>query len=967
MRDAAIHHQTHGACTAYGGSRADVFVHPPTGPAMDRRDRRTGFVMVMAALLLAVLAVMGTTSTAAAQDDPRLTTEPPGGPAGSVIDLVGTGFLPGGYEGIVLWDGRPEGTLTIPTGGSFRSSFRVPTDAIEDEHVVAVCAAERDLQGNLVCTTGDFRQEAETLFVVDGPAQDPPTLSVSPTGGPAGAIVTLEGTNFTPGGYEGLVLWDGAPVDQLKIPDGGRFATTFRIPLDATADEHIISVCAAQSDGGELRCFTNEFAQEAETLFVVDGTIPIRVCKEEVDPCSPFTKATVYRTSDSKAFSVDEDGYMQDTEILAGDDLLWATALNSTLPNYEVYFTSGDPTAVSALFFEPNISEYRIALTLDRPLLLYSLDVSATWFVEGNEAYKQGLRDNLDKAAQYLYDFTDGQMTLGALTVYQSLDNWDETNVRLYASNTLRPNAIVGGIVNTDTADVDPGIVITYTPGTMDMGSAWNRYGVPPGQVVEDGGSTIDTATLTDDWSMAFAHELGHYLLYLFDTYRDRQGNDSAEVAAQCVGSAMGDVYQTPNHAFVADANLWKINCGNTEAYAVLNGRTEWATIVGRYSWLKTPTDPGRANQLPVDLTSVTFIPPTEAPGEAFLAETMALDYVDSETASGEARAFLYRNDRIIEQGKPIAGANQLALTGAQVGDLLCVYDVNDFTEDAGDTPRHQYGCEALTPGDATMQMSKNPGWRPVVTLQQTAVNTLHISVTQDLPAPLLNALTVQIYPEHEQGLTPQPIAHVSGTDFAEDVVLGEPVPPLYVRLFVDEVVAGTTTRRETVLDRGTGGGGLFGPARRFGGVLVYSSDGKATYQRDGDLTLAAGQSIAWQSMAGTPPLPDDRRITGQAYRLDAFPPSLVADGVIQIEFDASAAQATASSVGGTDAGPAVYFYDGETWLPLETTIDAPTAGATDTRLASAPSQGVGIYAVLSEREVAPTLNRIWLPLLRRP
>ncbi|MEZ4608673.1 MAG: hypothetical protein R2838_00190 [Caldilineaceae bacterium] len=50
---------------------------------------------------------------------------------------------------------------------------------------------------------------------------------------------------------------------------------------------------------------------------------------------------------------------------------------------------------------------------------------------------------------------------------------------------------------------------------------------------------------------------------------------------------------------------------------------------------------------------------------------------------------------------------------------------------------------------------------------------------------------------------------------------------------------------------------------------MVYSSDGKATYQRAGDLTLAAGEVIAWQSMAGTPPLPADKRITGQAYRLD--------------------------------------------------------------------------------------------------
>ncbi|MCB0158453.1 MAG: hypothetical protein KDD83_10025, partial [Caldilineaceae bacterium] len=191
----------------------------------------------------------------------------------------------------------------------------------------------------------------------------------------------------------------------------------------------------------------------------------------------------------------------------------------------------------------------------------------------------------------------------------------------------------------------------------------------------------------------------------------------------------------------------------------------------------------------------------------------------------------------------------------------------------------------------------------------------------------------------------------------------------LYVRLFVDEVVAGTTTRRETVLDRGTGGGGLFGPVSRYGGVLVYSSDGKATYQRAGDLTLAAGESIAWQSMAGTPPLPADKRITGQAYRLDAFPASLVAEGTVQFEFEAipGAASVGAAHAGAATSTPSVHYFDGGSWQPLNTSIGAPTSGATDTLLASAPSQGTGVYAVLYDVTPEQDLNQIWLPLLRVP
>ena len=53
---------------------------------------------------------------------------------------------------------------------------------------------------------------------------------------------------------------------------------------------------------------------------------------------------------------------------------------------------------------------------------------------------------------------------------------------------------------------------------------------------------------------------------------------------------------------------------------------------------------------------------------------------------------------------------------------------------------------------------------------------------------------------------------------------------------------------------------------------MVVSSDGKASYQGpDGQpLELGPGESIAWQSMPGTPPAAGTW-ISGQSYRLDAF------------------------------------------------------------------------------------------------
>ncbi len=564
---------------------------------------------------------------------------------------------------------------------------------------------------------------------------------------------------------------------------------------------------------------------------------------------------------------------------------------------------------------------------------------------------------------QYLYDITEGQMALGEVTVYQSLDNWDDVDVHLYGSNTLRPNAIIGGVVSTYTADLNPVIDIVYEPGTLDMGSQWNRFGVPPGQQVQFDGATVATETLTEDWSMAFAHEMGHYSLFLFDTYRDAEGEDNVEIAAQCFGSAMSDVYKDENHALIGNPDIWKLRCGATEAYAKQNARTEWDTILGRYPNLIKPPGEPQANQLPVNLTNVLFIAPAQTPGAALPATVFDLNYQDAESSSGEARAFLYRNDRIFEQGKPIKDVNKVTLTGPEASDLLCVYDVNDYSQEDADTPRNQFGCETIQPGDTALEMTKNSGWRPVVTLHQISTDTLRMTVTQELPSAFVSALTAKIYPEHKQGLLPENIPPIPGSDFGRDIVLQGPVPPLYVQLYVDETVAGLTTRRETVLDRGTGGGGLFGPAKQFGGVLVYSSDGEASFSKDGGIELGPGESIAWQTMPGTPPMPANKQITGQAYRLDAYPASNVADGAISIEFREIATVSATSSSQGQAPLPAIHFYDGRSWLPVATTIATPANGSDGKNVASASSQGVGVYAVLYETDV----KRIMLPYIARP
>ena len=190
-----------------------------------------------------------------------------------------------------------------------------------------------------------------------------------------------------------------------------------------------------------------------------------------------------------------------------------------------------------------------------------------------------------------------------------------------------------------------------------------------------------------------------------------------------------------------------------------------------------------------------------------------------------------------------------------------------------------------IVAGDADLVMTRNTAWKPLVTIQQTGPQQLSVSVVQALPVG--TALFGRLIPEDGNAYAPQALV-AAGDVWSTVFNLPAPVSPLFLQLWVGETPLAPITRREVVADRGAGGNGAFGPAKLHTGVLVVSSDGKAGYEgEEGALIdLEVGESIAWQSMPGTPPLPPGRFIAGRSYRLDAYPPALVAGGAVSIQFD---------------------------------------------------------------------------------
>jgi hypothetical protein len=685
----------------------------------------------------------------------------------------------------------------------------------------------------------------------------------------------------------------------------------------------------------------------------------IRVCAETATPCGPAPGATVRNTVDGTIYTVDSDGYVVNRNQIANGAPLWALMPVSSTARSTLYHTSGaEQTVNEAAFSAPNAGTMTLVVSQQNPLLVQDLEVAAQWYVEGDVERADWLRANLVSASDFLYAFTDGQFALGRIQVQQSYDGWEDADLQLHANNIFQPRADIGGIVLTDTVDLDPSLSITYAPGQMYMGSHWNRYGKPPGEEVLVDGAPVPAATLAADWAIALAHELGHYLLFLFDVYTDIDGNASKELAEQCTLSAMGDAYKPSNHAFIYDREHWDANCSETEAYTTLGGRTEWQTIHLWYPWTITPTAFVTGPVLPAGVTTVTFITPTTLPGPPATSQVFDLLYQDNETNTAQARGFLLRNNRVLEQGKPPKGANQIHLIDAQLGDRLCVYDINDHP-DGDDTPRHQFGCTTIVPGDATLEMTKNVAWAPLVDLRQTGPNQLTIAVTQPVTLPVGVPIHAALYPEHGEKLMDLTLTG-DGSVHGGEFNLAESVPPVYVQLFVSETVPAPATRREVIVDRGTGGSGAYGPARIGGKVLIVSSDGNATFESDEPLELQPGESIAWQSMPGTPPLPPGVTIRGQSYRLDAHPASLVDAGQVSIRFEEGEVQ-SASALASYQQTPAIYFWNGSVWRRLATTFSTPVNGVDGSRLASARSQGVGVYAVLVDES-----QLLFLPLISR-
>ncbi|KAB8332255.1 DNRLRE domain-containing protein [Scytonema tolypothrichoides VB-61278] len=122
--------------------------------------------------------------------------------------------------------------------------------------------------------------------------------------------------------------------------------------------------------------------------------------------------------------------------------------------------------------------------------------------------YRANLERGLREAARYLYSMSEGQITLGEVTIGSDPKAWQEADVRVLASSGYRPSAYVGGIVAAPRLAATPGgQPVLHYPAPVFLGRLWDGAGARCGGWAEpEGWRTI-------------GHELAHFALFLYDQY----------------------------------------------------------------------------------------------------------------------------------------------------------------------------------------------------------------------------------------------------------------------------------------------------------------------------------------------------------------------------------------------------------------------------------------------------------------
>ena len=501
-----------------------------------------------------------------------------------------------------------------------------------------------------------------------------------------------------------------------------------------------------------------------------------------------------YTSIRNEPFRTDGEGFLQGFGRQSSDTVLFAmlpVTSSETFANYSLYHTSSPVNEQGCPIDEITAGDSQtttLTVSEENKLYLFDLDLSLEWDARHEPAYLEQLQASIRRASTYLYDVTDGQMALGDVTIYHNKKKWREANVQVYASNRFRPSADLGGIVtepitiafgtenNTENnseadihlevaSDVYGSDLITNAvyPGQIRMPAYWNRFGEP----TLDGG---------EDWARAFAHELGHYLLFLPDHYLQSTGSPTYALnvdrppCASHQGSIMHSAYQSLESAELVadfgggDGQECSRPIGNF-IFGKLGTRilSDWELLAAFYEGL-TPGDNDGPFAFPLGLSRVKvdgYNPMLTVYADPFF--TAEKGSVTEPLSPLTTDAYLFRKvmmpngsyTNVVALGAPIA--NQFYARGAQDEDRFCIHASSDKPE-----IHRRAGCAVVNSPNITVEL-QNVHWAPTdITLEaqpakivgkvldeKPFIETVALTFTIEITGDGVNKLHLEVLPTY--------------------------------------------------------------------------------------------------------------------------------------------------------------------------------------------------------------------------
>lgn len=398
---------------------------------------------------------------------------------------------------------------------------------------------------------------------------------------------------------------------------------------------------------------------------------------------NPVAGAQVYRYPAGSADymlagTTDADGRLTIAALATGDRLVARLIIKEVASpkgthnqdsaqnwKYRVYITSMDVLStglVQPLLVADPVADKVLTLKNNNTLIGFNIVASVEW--DADAAYLAELREGFSRASTYLYQATNGQMLFESVTIYDNNQHMGDADYQIDADNTIQPNSgcCVGGI--------------NHAGWYIFFGRYWSGKLGRPGSWLEPNGYRT------------FIHELGHYGLYLYDSYLDanrkigpvctsdfRENNNTPDRNA----TLMFYQYNAFQFSMRGVEGLWSSACEGTSQWHQYE-ESDWETIARVFNstiepaTLKTPADYGVIVPGPTSIpvkgwNSVTVFDESEAGTCAPSPQYQVLrndgtDFADVEVTL--RRGFL-GIERSIFQGKTDAQGN-ITVLGAAAG-----------------------------------------------------------------------------------------------------------------------------------------------------------------------------------------------------------------------------------------------------------------------------------------------------------